>query len=143
MRPAPGSWLLSHRPVWGFHSHRKTINVTLQRALAGFNGKVPEGIALTLAGHIHVAPVLSFADKRTPQLVLGNRGTMLAGKIKSSLSGERIGGTAVSYGRADHRFGFAVLEPPAEGGRTATAFRDPNGTKLFACTVGPSDLACN
>src|SRR2546430_2410752 len=25
MRPAPGSWLLTHRPVWGFRSHRKTI----------------------------------------------------------------------------------------------------------------------
>jgi hypothetical protein len=66
MRPAPGSWLLTHRPVWGFRSHRKTINATLQQALAAFDGALPDGIALALAGHIHVAEVLSFADKRAP-----------------------------------------------------------------------------
>jgi hypothetical protein len=52
--------------VWGFRSHRKTINATLQQALAAFDGALPDGIALALAGHIHVAEVLSFADKRAP-----------------------------------------------------------------------------
>src|SRR5262249_30625842 len=46
MRPAPGSWLLTYRPVWGFRSHRKTINATLQQALAAFDGQLPDGIAL-------------------------------------------------------------------------------------------------
>jgi hypothetical protein len=144
MRPAPGTWLLTHRPVWGFRPHRQTINATLQAALAASDGKLPDGIALALAGHIHVAEALSFADKRTPQLVLGTGGTLLAGKIKSNLTGQAIGGTTVSYGRADHRFGFATLEPAAQGGNVwAATFRDTNNKTLFGCTIGPGQLTCN
>jgi Calcineurin-like phosphoesterase len=144
MRPVPGTWLLTHRPVWGFRPHRQTINATLQAALAAWDGKLPEGIALALAGHIHVAEALSFADKRTPQFVLGTGGTLLAGKIKSNLTGETIGGTTVSYGRADHRFGFATLERGAQGGSGWTAsFRDTASKTLFGCTIAPGQLTCN
>jgi Calcineurin-like phosphoesterase len=141
MRPAPGAWLVTHRPTWGFRSHRQTVNATLQQALAAWNGKLPDGIALALAGHIHVAEALSFADGRPPQFVLGTGGTLLAGKIKSDLAGEKIGGTTVSYGRADHRFGFATLEPAARGW-TAT-FRDTSSSKLFGCEIGPGEVICN
>jgi hypothetical protein len=141
MRPAPGTWLLSHRPVWGFRTHRQTVNATLQAALAAWDGKLPDGIALALAGHIHVAEALSFADKRTPQFVLGTGGTLLAGKIKKNLAGEAVGGATVSYGRADHRFGFATLEPSAQSW-TAT-FRDTGSKTLFGCTIGPGQVTCN
>jgi hypothetical protein len=144
MKPVPGTWLLTHRPTWGFRSHRKTINATLQQALAEWGGKLPDGIALALAGHIHVAEVLSFADKRSPQFVLGTGGTLLAGKIKSDLSGEKIGGTRVSYGRADHRFGFAMLEREGQGGSEWTAtFRDTESQTLFGCKVGTGEVRCN
>ncbi len=141
MRPAPGAWLLGHRPIWGARSHKKTINATLQQALAAWNGKLPDGLTLALAGHIHVAEVLGFSDKRSPQFVLGTGGTLLAGKIKDNLTGLKIGGTRVSYGRADLRFGFATIEPSALGA-TAT-FRDTAGGTLFACKVGPGEVACN
>jgi Calcineurin-like phosphoesterase len=140
MRPKPGAWLLSHRPVWGFRSHHKTINESLQQALAAWGGRLPDGITLAVAGHIHVAEVLSFADGRSPQFVLGTGGTLLAGRIRSNLTGEKIGGTTVSYGRADHRFGFALFEATA-GGWTAT-FRDNQGKSLFTCTVGAGEVAC-
>jgi len=144
MRSKPGTWLLTHRPVWGFRSHGKTINESLQQALKAWNGKLPDGITLALAGHIHVAEALSFADKRTPQFVLGTGGTLLAGKIKSNLTGETIGGTTVSYGRADHRFGFATLERGAQGGSGWTAsFRDTASKTLFGCTIAPGQLTCN
>ena len=139
MRPATGTWLVSHRPIWGFRSHRKTINATLQQALP--NGRLPEGIALALAGHIHVWEALSFADKRPPQFVLGTGGTLLTGKVKGNLTGEKIGGTTVSYGRADLRFGFTTLEPAAQGW-TAT-FRDVGGKSYFGCRIGIGEVACN
>jgi predicted phosphodiesterase len=141
MRPAPGSWLLTHRPVWGFRSHRKTINATLQQALAAFDGKLPDGIALALAGHIHIAQVLSFADERSPQFVLGTGGTLLAGKIKRDLSGKKIAGTRVSFGRSDHRFGFAMLEPAPQ--RFTATFHDAAGDRLFTCKLEPGEVACN
>jgi predicted phosphodiesterase len=140
MRPAPGTWLVSHRPVWGFRSHRKTVNATLQQALP--NGRLPDGIALALAGHIHVWEVLSFTDKRPPQFVLGTGGTLLTGKIKGTLTGEKIGGTTVSYGRADLRFGFTTLAPAAQGAWSAT-FRDVGGKSYFGCTVGTGEVACD
>jgi hypothetical protein len=76
--------------------------------------------------------------------VLGTGGTLLAGKIKSDLAGEKIGGTTVSHGRADHRFGFATLEPAAQGdsGWTAT-FRDTSSSKLFGCKIGPGEVIYN
>jgi len=141
MRPAPGSWLLTYRPVWGFRSHRKTINATLQQALAAFDGQLPDGIALALAGHIHIAEVLSFADKRAPQFILGTGGTLLAGKIKKDLSGKKIAGTRVSFGRSDHRFGFAMIEVAPE--RFTATFRDTAGDTLFACKLKPGKVACN
>jgi hypothetical protein len=140
MRPVPGTWLVSHRPVWGFRSHRKTINATLQQALP--DGRLPEGITLALAGHIHVWEVLSFAVKRPPQFVLGTGGTLLTGKIKGTLTGEKIGGSTVSYGRADLRFGFTTFEPAAQGGWTAT-FRDVGGKSYFDCKIVTGEVSCN
>ena len=141
MRPAPGTWLLTHRPVWGFSSHRQTLNASLQQALAAWDGRLPDGIALALAGHIHVAEVLSFADKRSPQFVLGTGGTMLAGKIKSNLTGKKIGGTRVSYGRSDHHFGFATLEHAADG--WSATFHDTASARLFGCKIGSGEVACD
>jgi hypothetical protein len=141
MRPAAGTWLLTHRPIWGFRSHGRTLNATLQQALGQWNGRPPDGIALVLAGHIHLAEVLSFADKRSPQFVLGTGGTQLAGKIKGELTGRTIGGTRVSYGRADHRFGFAILAPAADG--WSADFRDLAGASLFRCQIAPDQVGCN
>ena len=141
MRPAAGTWLLTHRPIWGFRSHERTLNATLQQALAQWNGRPPDGIALVLAGHIHLAEVLSFADKRSPQFVLGTGSTLLAGKIKGELTGRMIGGTRVSYGRADHRFGFALLTRAADGWRAD--FHDLAGASLFRCQIAPGQVGCN
>jgi hypothetical protein len=69
--------------------------------------------------------------------VLGTGGTLLAGKIKSDLAGEPIGGTTVSYGRADHRFGFAMIDPAQGDGRFTATFRDNASKKLFGCQIGP------
>ena len=86
---------------------------------------------------------MSFADKRAPQFVLGTGGTLLARKIKRSLTGATIAGTTVSYGRTDHRFGFAMLEPAGPDGKWAATFRDAAGKKLFGCKVRPGEAACN
>ena len=39
MKPKSGAWLLTHRPVWGFGPRRRTVNATLQEALANWNGQ--------------------------------------------------------------------------------------------------------
>jgi hypothetical protein len=75
--------------------------------------------------------------------VLGTGGTLLAGKIKTNLTGETIAGRRVAYGRSDHRFGFAMLEPAADGNGWAVTFRDTSSAKLFACKIAAGQIACN
>jgi hypothetical protein len=81
------------------------------------------------------------ADKRSSQFVLGTGGTLLAGKIKGNLSGEKIAGTTNSYGRSEHRFGFAMFKPAPQGS-TATC-HDAAGKSLFRCKLGSGEVACN
>jgi hypothetical protein len=73
--------------------------------------------------------------------VLGTGGTLLAGKIKGDLTGRKIGGTRVSYGRADHRFGFAMLAPAAD--RWSADFGDLAGASLFRCKIAPGQVGCD
>src|SRR4030095_3224389 len=61
--------------------------------------------------------------------------TQLAGKIKGELTGRTIGGTRVSYGRADHRFGFAILAPAADG--WSADFHHLAGASLVRCQIAP------
>jgi hypothetical protein len=53
----------------------------------------------------------------------------------------RRAGTTVSYGRSDHRFGFAMLQPGPQG--VATTFYDTAGSRLFGCKLGQGEVACN
>jgi hypothetical protein len=142
MRPAPGTWLATHRPIWGVRPGNKTINATLQQALSASDGKLPAGIELSLAGHIHLWEALSFADRRTPQFVLGGGGTLLAKKIKRGVAGMKIGGTTIADGRVEHRWGFTIFEPAAGGSGWSATVRDVDGKPRFACAIAAGDISC-
>lgn len=149
MQPANGAWLVSHRPLWGF-KNKVALNATLQAALAQWNGKLPPGFALALAGHIHIWEALSFADQRTPQFVLGNGGTDLTGAIKIPLAGREtgcavndgklVGCTTVSYGKSEDKWGFTIFTP-SQGNWTATYY-STKGNDKFACNVTPTAVSC-
>ena len=140
MQPANGAWLVSHRPVWGFKNKGVSLNATLQAALAQWQGKLPPGFALGLAGHIHIWEALSFKDQRSPQLVLGNGGTMLTHKIKQPLTGMSIGGTTVSYGNSVDKWGFTIFTP--KGANWTATYYSTKGNDKFACTVTPTAVSC-
>jgi hypothetical protein len=61
MSPAVGTWLVTHRPIWGLKNKNVRLNATLQAALARWDSRLPPGFTLVLAGHIHLWEVLSFA----------------------------------------------------------------------------------
>jgi Calcineurin-like phosphoesterase len=146
MNPAPGTWLVTHRPIWGFTNSKNDSgdrklgirNMTLQAALAKWNGRPPKGIDLVLSGHIHLWEALSFADGRSPQFVLGAGSTKLAHKITEDLPGQTIGGTTVAAAATEHHFGYTIFKPAA-GGAT---FYDTGGNALVACDVGPTATTC-
>lgn len=141
MKPAPGTWWISHRPVWGI-GRNFTVNEALQRALAATNGKLPDGIVLALSGHMHTWEALSFADNRSPQLIVGNGGTALDETIKRKLIGFSIGGTTVSDAKIEHSWGYTIFTP-AKGGAWTATFRDITGKQKFACTLTPTDMDCD
>ena len=141
LKPPPGSVFVSHRPIWGI-GQSFTLNRTLQQALSAWNGKLPDGIELALAGHMHMFEVLSFEDRRSPQLIVGTGGTKLDRKITRRLAGMTLGGATVSYGRAEREFGFIVLTPYQSGADWTATFITANGQTKFACEVKRTGVSC-
>ena len=145
MHPKAGTWLVTHKPIWGFTQSKKgklkIRNKTLQCALGNkCTGVPPKGIDLVLSGHIHLWEALSL-KKRPPQFVLGSGSTELAREITKKLDGRPIGGTTVRAATTDHRFGYTMFKPKSDGGWEAT-FHDTKGEKKIACTVEPPELTC-
>lgn len=140
---AKNAWLVTHRPIWAFiTSYSSPINATLQSALKQWQGKLPPGIALALAGHIHLWEVLSFADHRTPQFVVGNSGTSLDRRIDGSLRGLTVDTTTVSYGKSTNEWGYTIFAPnTGASGWTANNY-DVKGNPAFSCTVTSSSVSC-
>jgi hypothetical protein len=138
--PKPGTWLLSHRPIWAIGRKFK-LNQTLEQALAPSDGKLPQGIELVLSGHLHIFELLSFTDQRPPQLVVGRGGTALDRKVSRNLDGQTIGGATVRHGRSERRFGFLMIRP--QNGATTATFLSPRGAARLECTLPPSKTQCN
>jgi hypothetical protein len=150
MKPSAGTWLVTHRPIWGFtnakdKSGKRKLgirNMTLQAALAQWKGVPPAGIELVLSGHIHLWEALSFADGRAPQFVLGSGSTELAHKITEQLEGQKIGGTTVASAATEHRFGYTMFVPSKSGGHWDATLYDTSGKAKVACKVEPTKVAC-
>ncbi len=140
LTPKPGTWLLSHRPIWAIGRKFK-LNQTLEQALASSDGRLPQGVELVLSGHLHIFELLSFADRRAPQLIVGTGGTLLDPKIDRRLEGVTVGGAKISYGLSEHRFGF-LMTTPKKKGATATFVNDRGKTR-FECKLTPSTARCH
>jgi hypothetical protein len=150
LRPAPGSWLVTHRPIWGVASKRSpsngkrelvVLNQTLAGAVAASGSVLPTNVELVLSGHIHLWEAIGFGDKRPPQFVLGSGGTELAHAVKGQLAGLKIQNAFVSSGQSEHRWGFTNFSPAAAGAWTAT-FLDANGRGQMSCDVARGEVRC-
>ena len=141
MKPTPGSWLLSHRPIWGI-GQKFTLNATLQQALTTRDGRLPHGIELALSGHMHIWQLLAFADGRSPQLIAGNSGT-LRDRINRQLRGLKIGGTTVSYAKLERGFGYTILRPIRTGGDWKATFFNEAGQANFTCLLRATTAKCS
>ncbi|HET8522934.1 MAG TPA: metallophosphoesterase [Thermomicrobiales bacterium] len=138
------AWFLTHRPIWGpvqFGANRTLAigNATL-RAASG--NTLPDGVQLSLAGHIHLAEVLSFppGSGRPPMFVVGNTGTELDAPMSVNLTGLDIDGVPVASGRTVSAFGYLTLESTS-GAWMATA-HDTNAAPFWACAVLAKSAAC-
>ena len=143
---ADETWLVMHMPLFalrpanpGPSQHVEEITPSLQKASGN---RTPAGVTQVLSGHIHLFQALGFADRRSPQLVVGTGGTLLDPDIVAALTGRAIGGTTVAGGRAAARFGFTSLEPAGPPRTWAAALRDRRGVAQLSCTLTPSASRC-
>jgi hypothetical protein len=142
MSPAANAWLVTHRPIWGLKNKNVGLNATLQAALARWNGRLPPGFSLAIAGHIHLWEALSFTDQRSPQFVLGNSGTLLAHKIKQPLAGQQIGSATIGFGRSEHKWGYTLFKAGFDAASWTATYYGINGETKFSCRVSPRAVSC-
>lgn len=143
--PPPGSWLLTHRPLWAAVRISNAVGLSLvvndnETLQAASGNALPAGIALVLSGHIHLFEALSFVDHRPPQLVLGTAGSSLSDAIDANLVGWQIAGTTIAYARTAHVFGVTTMD--RKGAGWAMTLRDEDGKPLITCMIAGSDLSC-
>jgi hypothetical protein len=130
-QPTPGTWLVTHVPIWGVRS-MGNIDTTLERALLQGNPSLQSNIQLFLSGHIHLWEAIGF-DKGPPQFILGNGGANFPDPIEVNMDGQKIGERTVASWSYERRWGFTRFEPTPEGDWTATAvFLDAR-----VCTITP------
>jgi Calcineurin-like phosphoesterase len=138
-----GSWLVTHRPVWGILADKEgefQVENAAYEAATGRSLKADYG--LVLSGHIHVAEWISFDEKsgRPPQLVSGNAGTALDEVPTASPTAGELGDPAVTEAETLSAFGFMTLEP-GEVGWIVTQ-RDQLGASVRNCVLVVDQLTC-
>lgn len=138
-----GSWLVTHRPVWGVFSeeHRDTEGEDAAYESA-IGDTLSANLALIVSGHIHIAEALSFEESSDlpPQLISGNSGTALDTMPSGTPTGAELDDPELEEAEILSSFGFLTLEP-GPGGWIATQ-RDASGNAKVVCDLGRDAAAC-
>jgi predicted phosphodiesterase len=136
--PHERTWLLSHRPMWGFDGSVTGGALALNKTLDAAEGDprtLP--IELAVAGHVHLFEALTFADHRPPQVIVGTGGDTLSND-PGNLDGLKIDNTRVAQVTMRHGFGFALFDVE---NKTFDVY-DRVGKKVFVCKYGPGEVSC-
>ena len=138
-----GSWLITHRPVWGILEGSKgefeVENATYAAASAD---SLHADYGLVLSGHIHLAESISFQESsaRAPQLIVGNSGTALDNIPTASPTAGQLGDPSVEEAETLSSFGFMTLEPA--GQRWLATQRNADGNPMLECLLALPEIAC-
>lgn len=138
-----GSWLVTHRPVWGIlqsdHKDTQVANAAYEAATGdAFHGQY----AMILSGHIHLAEAIAFDVKadRPPQIIAGNSGTALDNVPTGSPTAGELGDAEVEEAETLDAFGFLTLEPSADG--WVATQRDAMGQPSLTCLLDLPQMQC-
>jgi hypothetical protein len=136
------AWLLTHRPLWGLAAIKggtdfALTNTTLETASGN---SLPDAIRMVLSGHLHATEVFGFTGNRSPQVVVGNSGTLLDDQITKPIVGTDAGGETITDALAASRFGFATFT--SEGPGWQLSLRGVGGNAFARCRVAAGSAAC-
>ena len=139
----PGSWLVTHRPVWGILSG-KSGEVEVENATfeAATGGSLKADYGLVLSGHIHLAESIAFdaSSDRPPQVISGNAGTALDDVPTASPTADQLRDPTVAEAETLSAFGFLTLE--RDGEHWIATQRDANGDPLLDCILALPEMRC-
>jgi len=147
--PARGreSWLISHRPLFGFISSLVAAPGTSPwssaDAVAASQGTLGN-YRFIVSGHIHLAQGVQVPGQ-PGQLVLGNGGTELeppTGYATPSFGPGTPPYPAPSWSWTLSEFGYAVATPGRRAGRWTLRLRDMDGRQQATCSVAGRQLGC-
>lgn len=144
--PAPGreSWLVTHRPPFGYVS-----STLVKPGGSPWAGDIVAATAGTLgnyrmivSGHLHFAQAVQIPGQ-PGQLVLGNGGTELDPPTGYELpSTGPTGYPAPSWAWTLVEFGYAIARPAAAPGRWTLRLRDMDGRRQATCGLSGRRLRC-
>ncbi len=150
----PNSFFMSHHPLLAVVSGKNAIpfklagNEGLQSVFeAAYPERLfPEGVSVSLHGHVHLFEAISFKSKHPVSLVLGNSGSANEGRVPETLpvGTELFKGALIEdyISRAD--YGFATLDrvgPKANGEWRLTEYTTM-GQAVIECTLSDSKSHC-
>ncbi|MCC7023801.1 MAG: metallophosphoesterase [Thermomicrobiales bacterium] len=138
-----GSWLVTHRPVWGILSGKSgEFEVDNATYTAATGNALGADYGLVLSGHIHLSEALAFApgSGRPLQIIGGNSGTALDQIPTASPTAGQLGDPEVATAETLSSFGFLTLEPDGHAWKATP--RDVSGTPLLACTMVLPEMGC-
>lgn len=138
------AWLLTHRPIWSIGAGRDGAPVLWSTATydqSGFSAK--SGVFdLVIAGHVHMAQLLSFTAEsgRPPQLIGGGGGTQLDDFGTGTFAAGALNTPELLQGWRWQAFGTMTVQPIDTGFVVGVRLLD--GSEPATClSVGPN-LAC-
>ena len=133
-----GTWLTLHHPFWAMDFSdqvTETLWTAWQQA-----GSATDPLSLVVAGHVHLLEMLSFTDKRTPLVVVGDGGTSLDGAPTDG-TGMTIGGRTVATFMSQEKFGYIAATRAATG--WTFDVRDTEGKTRTKCNVTAQAIVCD
>ena len=146
------SWLLTHRPVYGYQTTELAVPGTAFNPwLSADQSAAAWGLLgnydMVFSSHLHQAMVVQLPDL-PDQLILGNAGTLLDPVAGYPLPAT---GAPAGPGRAypaptsawvQVRFGYAMATPQPDTGAWRMAMRDPDGKDFARCGLRSGSLYC-
>lgn len=151
-RPGRESWLLTHRPIFGYVStvfatpgvsFDPWISADQTAASWGLLGHVD----LVFSSHQHLAMAVQIPGL-PGQLVLGNGGTLADPSVGYPLATESLVAGAgrtypsPSWAWVEATFGFAIATPNDEAGSWSLSMRGVDGTPFGRCGLKDRQLFC-
>ena len=151
-RPGRESWLLTHRPIYGFVTNEfATPGLAFNPWSSADQSAAAWGLLgtfdLIFSSHLHQAEVVQLPGLPA-QLILGNAGTMLDPPTGYPLpttgapAGPGLAYPAPSFAWTQARFGYVIATPQSTPGAWRMAMRGPDGRDFARCGLRSGTMYC-